>query len=308
MTAYLTRRQLGILAGLIGLAGCGNNDPFGNSPGSPGATGGSAAGRALVVGSQQYYSNQIIAELYAQTLESAGFRVDRQYQIGQREIYLPELAAGRIDVLPEYGGNLLQHYDKQTTARDADQIQAALTDVLPDGLRVLSPAEATDQDTYTVTGAFAKEYRLGSLADLAHVDQPLKVAANSEFGSRPYGPAGLQATYGVSVELVPVEDSGGPLTVRALTDGTVQLANIYSADPAIAREGLVSLADPQNLILPQHITPLVSRRVDTAAAEAIERVNDRLTTQDLIELNTRSVNEQLGAAQIVSDWLARRSK
>jgi len=299
---------LGILAGLIGLAGCGNNDPFGNSPGSPGATGGSAAGRALVVGSQQYYSNQIIAELYAQTLESAGFRVDRQYQIGQREIYLPELTAGRIDVLPEYGGNLLQHYDKQTTARDADQIQAALTDVLPDGLRVLSPAEATDQDTYTVTGAFAKEYRLGSLADLAHVDQPLKVAANSEFGSRPYGPAGLQATYGVSVELVPVEDSGGPLTVRALTDGTVQLANIYSADPAIAREGLVSLADPQNLILPQHITPLVSRRVDTAAAEAIERVNDRLTTQDLIELNTRSVNEQLGAAQIVSDWLARRSK
>ena len=119
---------------------------------------------------------------------------------------------------------------------------------------------------------------------------------------------GLQATYGVSVELVPVEDSGGPLTVRALTDGTVQLANIYSADPAIAREGLVSLADPQNLILPQHITPLVSRRVDTAAAEAIERVNDRLTTQDLIELNTRSVNEQLGAAQIVSDWLARGSK
>jgi hypothetical protein len=44
---------------------------------------------------------------------------------------------------------------------------------------------------------------------------------------------------------VPVEDSGGPLTLRALTDGTVQVADLYTADPAIAKNGFVDLEDPE---------------------------------------------------------------
>jgi len=42
-----------------------------------------------VVGSQAYYSNEIIAEIYAQALEGAGYEVERKFQIGQRDAYLP---------------------------------------------------------------------------------------------------------------------------------------------------------------------------------------------------------------------------
>ena len=94
---------------------------------------------------------------------------------------------------------------------------------MPDGLRVLTPAEATDQDSYTVTSAFAQEHGLTAISDLAGVEG-LKMAANSEFATRPYGPDGAAEVYGVAIEVLPVEDSGGPLTVRALTDGTVQVA------------------------------------------------------------------------------------
>ncbi len=43
---------------------------------------------------------------------------------------------------------------------------------------------------------------------------------------------------------MPVSDSGGPLTLQALLDGTTQLADIYTADPSIAANDLVTLEDP----------------------------------------------------------------
>ncbi|WP_347348904.1 ABC transporter substrate-binding protein [Nigerium sp.] len=302
MSSPISRRRLGVLAGLGLLAAtataCSNSDPL--ASGTPAASG------TLVVGSQQYYSNEIIAELYAQSLEKAGFTVQRQYQIGQREVYLPDLAAGKIDVIPEYGGNLLQYYDKNTTAKDAAAIQSALASALPQGLRALEHAAATDQDSYTVTKQFSDQHRLTSLADLSKVTDPLKIAANSEFAKRPYGPDGLKSAYGATVTLVPVEDSGGPLTVKALKDGTTQLADIYTADPSITRENLVVLDDPKHLILPQNVTPIVSAKVNDAAADAINKVNAQLSLEDLRALNSASVNEQKKSADIASAWLKQK--
>lgn len=295
------------LATLLALSACGSSDPLGGGSSSPagdtGTASGPAEGQTLVIGSQQYYSNEIIAELYAQALEDEGYTVDRQYQIGQREVYLPEVESGAIDVFPEYSGNLLQYYDKDTEAASAEEVNTALTEALPEGLSALKPAEATDQDSYNVTQEFADEHGLSSLADLSTVGSALKVAANSEFEARPYGPQGLSETYGVDVTVVPVEDSGGPLTVKALTDGDVQLADIYSADPSIETNGFVTLEDPENLILPQNITPIVSDKVDPGAAAAIEEVNALLTTEELISLNRTSVEDQAASKDVARTWL-----
>ena len=100
-----------------------------------------------------------------------------------------------------------------------------------------------------------------------------------------------------------MEDSGGPLTLRALTDKTVQVADIYTADPAIVKNKLVSLADPQHLILPQNVTPVVSAKVDGRAASAIDGVNAKLSATDLQELNAKSVDQQAKSADIASAWL-----
>ena len=296
----LNRRHFVSLAGLAVLAGCSSSDPLAQD-----ATTTAAAG-TLVVGSQAYYSNEIIAELYAQSLEKAGFTVTRQYQIGQREVYLPEIQAGKIDVFPEYNGNLLQYLDKTSTATTPDAIQTALAAALGDKLRALDPAEASDQDSYTVTKAFADQHGLASIADLTKVGGTIKIAANSEFSTRPYGPKGLKEAYGVDAEVVPVEDSGGPLTVKALLDGDVQVADIYTADPVIAKQGLVILEDPKNLIRPQNVVPVVSTKVDDAAAAAIDKVNAALSAEELQKLNARSVDEKLGSDEIAKAWLGEK--
>ena len=311
----LTRRGLlagvGATTGLLALSACSDTDPFAVDQASGGYSGG-----PIIIGSQQYYSNEIIAELYAQMMEKTGLTVTRQYQIGQREVYLPELEAGKIHVIPEYGGNLLEYYSKTSasgsptaaatpsrTASDTTSIQDTLLRTLPHSLTVLNPAEATDQDSLTVTKATAQAHSLTSIGDLASLGRSVTIAANSEFTTRPYGPKGLKAVYGVDASVTPVEDSGGPLTVKALTDGTVDVADIYSSDPAIGVKDLVILSDPQMLILPQNVTPLVSASLPAIAATAINRVSALLTPDELRSLNQRSTGEKLSSKAIATDWL-----
>ncbi|SJM51689.1 ABC transporter substrate-binding protein [Gulosibacter sp. 10] len=290
------------LVGALALAGCASGDPL-DAEGDGGGSGGDAG--AIVIGSQDYYSNEIIAEIYAQSLEEAGFTVEREYRIGQREVYMPELEAGEIDLLPEYTGNLLQYFDPEATVTSREDVYAALEEALPEGLHVLDDADATDQDSYVVTAEFAEEHSLAEIGDLAGVDG-LVLGGNSELETRPYGPEGLSSVYGVDVSFTPIEDSGGPLTVKALRDGDVQLADIYSADPVLAEGDLVVLEDPESLFLASHVVPVVSDNVDEEAAAVIDEVSADLTAEDLIQMNATSVQEESSAEVIAADWLASR--
>ena len=256
----------------------------------------------IVVGSQDYYSNQIIAEVYAQALEGAGFRVERQLRIGQREVYMPEITAGAIDLFPEYTGNLLQYLDQNASAHTSQEVYDALATALPMGLRALDQSPATDQDSYVVTSTFAAEHSVTSIGDLAGAG-PLVLGGNSELETRPYGPMGLAQTYGVSVDFTPIEDSGGPLTIKALKDGDIQLANIYSSDPALAEGTLTVLEDPDGLFLASHVVPLASSRVGEDAAAVINRVSAAMDAEDLVEMNRASTKDQKSASQIAHDWL-----
>ncbi|WP_205325072.1 ABC transporter substrate-binding protein [Glycomyces sp. YM15] len=283
------------LAAVLTATACSSGDPLSS---------GESDGDTIVIGSQDYYSSEIIAEIYAQSLEDAGFTVDRQFRIGQREAYLPEIEGGSIDLFPEYTGPLLQYWVPDTEARLSDDVYAALQGATPDGLRVLDQSPATDQDSYTVTKAFADEWSIATVDDLANVTTSMTMGANSEAETRPNGPQGLLDTYGVEVGFTPIEDGGGPLTVQALNDGDIQLAIIYTADPSIAANDLVSLEDTKGLFLASHVVPLASDNVNDEAAEIINAVSAAMTPEDLIAMNSRSVNEELPAETIAKDWLA----
>ena len=238
-------------AASLALAGCGSSDPLAapSTSHSPGST-----TETIVIGSQAYYSNEIVAEIYAQALEAKGFTVDRKFNIGQRDAYIPSLESGEIQLFPEYTGNLLQFYEPDTTATTSDDVYAALKTALPDGLEVLDQSTATDQDSYNVTADFAAKYGLTSLADLSKVDVPLTIGGAPELEDRPYGPTGLKSTYGVDAGF----KATGDTTVEDLLAGTVNLADVYSADPRIQTDKLVTLADPEGLFLASNVVPVVN--------------------------------------------------
>ena len=281
---------------MLTLAGCASGDPLdsGSTSGD-----GTAASDTIVVGSQQYYSNEIIAEIYAQALEGAGFEVERNFNIGQRDAYLPSLEDGSIDLFPEYTGNLLQFYDEATTATTSDDVYAALQEVLPEGLTVLDQSPATDQDSYNVTADFAEVNDLTSIGDLAGIEG-LVLGGAPELEERPYGPTGLQDVYGVSVGF----EATGDTTVDELVAGNIQIANVYSADPLIETQNLVTLEDPEGLFLASNVVPLVSADVADEIADVINAVSAALTPEGLVALNVESTVDQRSSDDIAADWLA----
>ena len=307
-----TKRRHSVALGLLAagaaltLAACSNSDPL---AGSGGGDDSGSGDKTIAVGSAGFAESEIIAEIYAQALEANGYTVERTMQIGQRDAYVAALEDGSIDLVPDYTGNLLQFYDEGNEAVTSEEVYTALGEVLPDGYEVLDQAAAEDKDSYNVTQEFADQYGLESLSDLAEIDGTIVIGGNPELAERPYGPTGLQEIYGVpadNIEFEPISDSGGPLTVEALLSGNVDLANIYTTTPAIADNGLVTLEDPENMILPQNVVPLINSDSATdEVAEILDAVSAELTTDDLIELNGRNQGDEKASPDtLAGDWLA----
>jgi osmoprotectant transport system substrate-binding protein len=291
------RLALGAVAvgAALALSGCASGDPLDSGSSNPG----DGASDTIVIGSQAYYSNEIIAEIYAQALENAGYTVERNFNIGQRDAYIPAIENGSIDLFPEYTGNLLQFYAPDTTATTPDDVYAELKDALPDGLTVLDQSPATDQDSYNVTKAFADQYGLTSIADLASVDVPVVLGGAPELEQRPYGPSGLKDTYGVTVQF----QATGDTTVEDLVAGTINLADVYSADPRIQTDDLVTLDDPEGLFLASNVVPLVNVDIADEIADVINAVSAKLTPEGLVDLNVQSTVDQKSPSDLAKAWL-----
>ena len=290
----LTLALAGTAVAALALAGCASSDPLGggNGPASDDSS-------TIVIGSQAYYSNEIIAEIYAQALEANGFEVERSFNIGQRDAYMPAIEDGSIDLFPEYTGNLLQYFEPDTTATTPDDVYAALQEALPEGLTVLDQSPATDQDSYNVTAAFAEEHDLTSIADLAGIEG-LVLGGAPELEERPYGPTGLKDLYDVTVTFNPTADT----TVDELVAGNIQVANVYSADPRIETDDLVTLEDPKGLFLASNVVPLVNAEIADEIADVINAVSAALTPEGLVALNVQSTKDERSSADIAADWLA----
>jgi len=296
------RIAAGVLAAgaLLALSACSSG---GGGAFSTSSSGGSSSGDTVTIGSAAFGESEILMQIYGQALAANGVKVAYKPSIGQRDVYLKALQDGSIDLIPEYSGNLLQFYDKNSTASSSEDVYAALNDALPKGFEVLDQAKAQDADAYNVTKEFSDKYGVTSLEDLKKVTVPLTVGANPEFGTRPYGIPGLKSAYGVTATLKPISDSGGPLTVAALKNGDVQLADIYTTTPAIKDNGFVTLKDPQSLIAAQNIVPLInSKKASDKVKEVLNKVSKELTTSDLIDLN----GENQGASKTQPDALAKK--
>ncbi|MEU7743620.1 ABC transporter substrate-binding protein [Nonomuraea sp. NPDC049158] len=288
------------LAVLPVLAACGGGTTSLNTPPATAASGGST----IVIGTANFSENQILGYLYADVLEAAGVKTTVKPNLGSREIVVPALQNGDIDLLPEYQGNLLLHFDPKATASDSDALQQALTAKLPKGLTVLPPAAAEDADVFTVTKETAAKYGLSTLADLAKHNGKLVFGGPPEDKTRQVGVVGLKDVYGVEFKEFKSLDASGPLVKGALKSGDVQLGNLFSTDVDIAKNGWVVLADPKHLIPAQRIVPLIrtDKATDTVKT-ALAKLNTALTTEELSKLDSLVDNDHKDPDEVATEWV-----
>jgi osmoprotectant transport system substrate-binding protein len=263
--------------------------------------------RSIVVGSADFTESQVIAAIYAEALNDADISAETRPAIGAREAYVGAVKDGSVSVVPDYSGNLLQYYDEVTAPLTEDEVMEYLPQNLPEEIEVLDASPAENKDALVVTRATADEYELKSIEDLAAFCSEMTLGAPPEFQERSYGLPGLKSNYGCEpANFSPINDAGGPLTVQALMDGTVQVADIFTTTPAIKQNDLVVLEDPENNFLPQHVLPLANKdALSQDARDVLNKVSAELSTEDLIALNERvSGDEKASPEQAAKDWVA----
>lgn len=298
-----TRLVLASALAASGLAltacGGGGSDPLAAPKSTP------APSDTIVVGSADFAENVLLADIYASALTAKGVKASVKPPVKSREVAIPALKDGSLDLIPEYTGNLLLFFDPKATAVSSDDVYAALKTAVDPALTVLDQASAQDKDAVVVTKETADKYHLTSIGDLAAVGKQFVLAGPSEWKTRSTGVPGLKAKYGITFKTFKVTDASGPLTVDALKTGKAQAGNVFTTDPSIAKYGWVSLADPKNLFAAQNVVPLINKAKATpTVTSALNAVSAKLTTPVLAGLAKQVISDKEDPQTVADKFLA----
>jgi osmoprotectant transport system substrate-binding protein len=185
-----------------------------------------------------------------------------------------------------------------------------LTEVLADiPVRALAAAPAQNANTFVVTAETAARFGLDEVSDLVGVADQLAFGGPAECATRRLCLVGLEDTYGVNFERVLALDPGGPVTRRALRNGEIDVALLFTTDPAIPSEGWVELVDDGRLQPAENVTPLIRREVVERFGEDVVAVLDgvsrHLTTDAVRELNAAAGDapERADVEAVAAEWL-----
>ncbi|MGH3303346.1 MAG: ABC transporter substrate-binding protein [Streptosporangiaceae bacterium] len=286
------------------LAACGSSSPSSSSnPLAP------ASGKGtVVIGSANFPENELLAEIYSMALKAKGVKVTDKFNIGDREVYYPEVKKGAVSIIPEYNGTLLTVIiDPTSTAHTTDQVNAALTAGLPSSMEILNSSSAQDSDSINVSQAFATAHHLtssSSIGALAPLASSMVLGAPPEFATRSDGIAGLKKNYGLTFKSFSPLDESGPITIAALQDGTVQAADVFTTTPEIVTDHFVTLADPKFNFAAQNVTPLVYKPAMTSTIVAtLNAISAKMDTSALLQLDTAIIVNHDSYQAVAEGWL-----
>jgi osmoprotectant transport system substrate-binding protein len=276
--------------------------------GRAGTHGDSTGKRTITVGvSGAFAENEIVAELYAQVLERAGYTVKRQFDLPSREVSQDALESGQIDLKPEYLSSLLLFLDRGARPSNSrTDVAGKVAELLqPKGISVLTPSPAEDTNEFVANAKTAEEFDLTTLSSLAPVAGRLTVGGPPECPQRPFCMLGLADVYGIVFnDFVPL-DAGGPLTVAALRNDEVQVGLLFSTDPSIQANGFVPLIDDKHLQNAENITPVIrTEKLNDEVRGLLDAVSARLSSGDLTELVGKVMIDGQDVADVARDFLS----
>lgn len=264
----------------------------------------------ITVGSFDFPESVLLAEIYGEALAANKFPVRILPNLGPREVVDPALAAGLVQLVPEYAGSALEFFSlgRLSATSDAGAVNRALARLVAGrGLVPTRPAPAQDANAIVVTAATAARFGLWSIADLAKVAPGLAFGGPPECPGRAYCLPGLERAYGLRFKAFIPLDAGGPLTLQALERGYIGVALLFTTDPSIPARHLLVLADDRGLQPAENITPLVRKNVIARygpnLVAVLDRVSALLDTGTLRALDAQVELDGHGPRSVAEAWL-----
>ncbi len=267
----------------------------------------------VAVASANFPENQILAEVYAQALDHAGYEASVT-PLTTRPNILSALESGDVQVEPDYVGSLTEFLNREKNGPDAERIASGDLDATyaaaqelaqEQGFTVLTPSPAADQNAFAVTREFSEENGVTKLSDLADFDGPLVLGGTPECKTYALCQPGLEQTYGITFTGFEQTDLGGTQSVSKLKSGAVQLGEFLSSDGGVKANDFVVLEDDKQLQSVDNVVPVLGESVadDELMAEILDAVSAAMTTDDLISLNAAVSIDRKLPAQAATDFL-----
>ncbi len=263
----------------------------------------------ITLGTKNFTEQQVLGEVYAQGLEAAGFRVERDFNLGDEQVAFRSVRRGDVDAYPEYTGTALLSLCDVDTADVPKDPGRAFTQVRDcfarEGLTAYPPTPFTSSNEVAVRRETAQRLGLRRISDLARVDQDVTLFGSPECEQRLDCLLGLRQVYGLDFDRFrPVDVS---LRHEVLERNRGDASIVFTTDPQNDREGLVLLEDDRRMFPPYNSTLVVRDDIARAAGPGLPRLLDRLqrglTDRTMRELNARVDLDKETPAQAAEGYL-----
>ena len=285
------------------------------APSAPGSVAPSSAALTpadIKIGSDDFYESSVVAEMWAQVLEAKGFKVDRHFNIGARQVRQPALEQGQIDLVPEYVGSGLGYYDKTKTTGDGQANHDALQAIVATkggGLTVFNISPGEDTNAFVVRGDDATSMSLAKISDLASHQADLTWGLPADCDTNPLC-AGALKDYAINYPPKQRTALGAcdvPMA-QALQGKAIDVAEFCSTQPAIAQFGFTVLQDDKQTQPAENMAPLVRNdylaEVDKTAFEKIlNDVSAKITTDELTKMGVDVAVNQKDVGEVAKAFL-----
>ena len=264
----------------------------------------------VIVASKPFGESYLLAEMFAQLLESHGIAVDRRLGLGQTEIAMQALRSGAINVYPEYTGTglLAVLHDSLTDSLASDPrfvfVHVAREFESRFGLQWLPPLGFQNSYAIAVRRDAASKYHLRTMSDLARESPHLVAGFTADFIGRPDGLAGLARAYGVHPRAV--RPLAPAVKYQALASGAVDVINGYSTNGLLSKYDLVTLIDDKHFFPPYEAAAVIGARLARErpdAVAALTMLSGMLDESRMRVLNRRIEVEGQDVKRVASDAL-----
>jgi osmoprotectant transport system substrate-binding protein len=262
---------------------------------------------AITVGSKDFTEQFIIGEMYALTLEQAGFPVTRKLNLGGTPVAQAALENDEIDLYPEYTGTGLLTVLKLPAISDPQAVLKQVSDGYKQkyNLTWLEPAPMNNTQALAMTQEGAKKLGIKTISDMAAKASQLTLIGPPEFEVREDGLPGIKAKYG-TFELKEYKAVDAGLRYKGLTDGEADVAVAFGTDGEIGAFNLVLLEDDKQLFPPYQIAPVVRQETLDAnpkLAETLNALAPKLTNEVMQRLNHEVSGKQREPADVAREFL-----
>ena len=263
-----------------------------------------AAGDVLHVGSKRFTESYILGEVITRTAQRAGgIRAAHKPGLGNTAILFSALKSGAIDVYPDYTGTIALELLGLPGVPGLDELNRQLA---PHGLAAGVLLGFSNGYALAMDEAQAARRDIRRISDLQRFGDA-RLGLSPEFLNRRDGWPALRDAY--RLHALPVRGLEHGLAYAALTQGQVDIIDIYTTDPQIARLGLRVLEDDQRYF-PDYGAVLVYRadlpqRHPRAWAEIV-KLQGNITAAAMLRMNAAVELERRSFAAVAEEWLQGR--